>query len=393
MPRYLAPGVYVEEAGYRSKSIEGLGIHTTAFIGPTLTGPELADGEPPPLLTSFNQFERHYGDLDDLPPAKAGGPPRTNHMAYAARAFFTEGGQRLHIARLPAADLSVAAHEQALLTLEALPDVGLLAAPGSTEPQEGQAPDHAQAVARALIRYAERPGAWCFAVLDAPPRSSVQAMLAYADSLDSAHAALYHPWIVAAANAPGQTLLLPPSGFLCGVYARTDSSRGAHHAPTNEVLHGVVRFETQVRQADAEVLNPRRVNCLRYFDGRGHRVWGARTLSSDPEWKYVHVRRYFHHLQRSLARGTRWAATEPNAEPLWAALREAIGDFLYSEWRHGALFGATPQQAFFVRCDLSTMTQSDIAEGRLICTVGVAIVRPSEFTIFRLELRVAGAPA
>lgn len=393
MPRYLAPGVYVEETRYRSKSIEGVGTHTTAFVGPTLTGPALADGEAPPLLTSFNQFERHYGGLDDLPPATAGGTPRTPHLAHAARAFFNEGGKRLYIARLPVEDTSLAAHEQALVALEALPDVSLLAAPGSSEPQDGQAPDHGLAVARALIRHAERPGAWRFAVLDAPARSSVEAVMEYAGGLDSAHAALYHPWIVAAANAPGQTLLLPPSGFLCGVYARTDLSRGVHHAPGNEVLHGALRFETQIRQGEAEVLNPRGVNSLRYFDGRGHRVWGARTLSRDPEWKYVNVRRYLHYLQSSLERGTPWTASEPNAEPLWAQLRETIGDFLYKEWRHGALFGATPQQAFFVRCDLSTMTQGDIAQGRLVCTIGVAIARPGEFTIFRVGLRTADTPA
>ena len=132
------------------------------------------------------------------------------------------------------------------------------------------------------------------------------------------------------------------------------------------------------------MLNPIGVNCLRYLSGRGFRVWGARLASSDPEWKYVNVRRYFAYLERSIDKGTQWAVFEPNGDQLWANVREMIVNFIYAEWRGGALLGATPEEAFFVRCDRSTMTQNDLDNGRLVCLVGVAPLKPAEFVIFRI---------
>jgi phage tail sheath protein FI len=178
---------------------------------------------------------------------------------------------------------------------------------------------------------------------------------------------------------------------VAGIYARNDIERGVHKAPANEVVRGALRFEQDINFGQQEMLNPIGVNCLRYLSGRGYRVWGARLASSDPEWKYVSDRRYFNYLESSIDRGTQWAVFEPNGERLWANVRQTISDFLYNEWRNGALLGSTAEQAFFVRCDRSTMTQNDLDNGRLICLIGVAVIKPAEFVIFRIGQKTAEA--
>jgi phage tail sheath protein FI len=184
---------------------------------------------------------------------------------------------------------------------------------------------------------------------------------------------------------------MPPSGFICGIYARNDIQRGVFKAPANEVVRSAIRFEREINFAEQEVLNPLGVNCLRFFVGRGYRVWGARTVSSDSEFRYVSDRRYFNYLEASVFRGSQWAVFEPNGPRLWANVREMISNFLYAEWRAGALLGATPEEAYFVRCDRSTMTQQDLDSGRLVCEIGVALVKPAEFVIFRIGQKTADA--
>jgi phage tail sheath protein FI len=273
----------------------------------------------------------------------------------------------------------------ALRRIAALDDVSMVAAPGAVAMG-----DHANAAAvmQALVDHASAPRAWRIAVLDPPPDLDIGAVRALRSRFDSAHAALYYPWVVVndPQAGPGTTreLQLPPSGFLCGIYARSDIERGVHKAPANESVRSALRFAAVVSQAQQEVLNPEGINCLRFFEGRGHRVWGARTLSADPEWKYLNVRRYFDYLEASLQRGTQWAVFEPNGERLWANLVQCIGDFLYNEWRNGALLGNKPEQAYFIRCDRSTMAQHDLDNGRVVCQVGVAMLRPAEFTILRI---------
>ncbi len=381
MPEYLAPGVYVEETSFRSKAIEGVSTSVTAFVGYTRRGP-LATAKAPGELTSFREFERKFGALTDFRFS-----PKTNHLAHAARAFFDEGGQRLVIARVRSPTLarktSIEEWQGALDALAALEDVSIVAAPGSTE--LGPLADTIQS---RLIAHAEATGSYRFAVLDVPPGMTPADAASYRARFDSKCAAYYYPWVTAAnplanANAP-KTLNLPPSGFICGIYARTDAERGVFKAPANEVVRSAVGFERMITTADQEMLNPSGVNCLRYFEGRGYRVWGARTASSDSEWKYVNVRRYFIYLEQSIDRGTQWAVFEPNDEPLWANVRDTITHFLHREWMRGALPGAKPEEAFFVRCDRSTMTQDDLDNGRLVCLIGVAAVRPAEFVIFRI---------
>lgn len=287
---------------------------------------------------------------------------------------------------------SDADYRLALGEIAALEDVSIVAAPGSSAYVDGRA------IAGSLIAHAEARRAYRIAVLDTPPGQTPGQVREMRGQMDSRHAALYYPWVVVAnPNArPGREdipreIALPPSGYVCGIYARNDIQRGVHKAPANEVVRSALRFELDVNFGQQEVLNPIGVNCLRLLSGRGYRVWGARLISSDPEWKYVSDRRYFNYLESSIDRGTQWAVFEPNGERLWANVRQTISDFLYNEWRNDALLGGTPDEAFFVRCDRSTMTQNDLDNGRLVCLIGVAILKPAEFVIFRIGQKTADA--
>jgi Bacteriophage tail sheath protein len=612
MPEYLAPGVFVEEVSYRSKSIQGVATSTTGFVGLAHYGPVQYPGGPlatePRLVTSYVEFERVYGKLE---PLLVGGGEQVPYLAYAARAFFLNGGRRLYISRIyappagagatgvasvavpipsPTASTAtwrarwpgrmgeVAVTVEAVRSgdvgdhsgqapkanlvkdgavLEVVPDgsplparntpvdpdslrilrvvnevqsfvlldgsdappavtdrllpvevtvtvvvdaertdtytrlgldpasrryvgkilakddpededcvvwidydmtvdtanpisllMGLVGtdAPVTTVRLDGgsdgnplnddgfggdeadpdditrkatglealaevddiaivAAPDAGAiedddvrfAVTQRLVRHAEECR-YRIAVVDGPRQASLNAIRAFRGNFDTKYGALYHPWIEVldpnqplVAGAAPQKLLLPPSGFVAGIYARTDVERGVFKAPANEVVYGLTRFEANINQRRNEVLNPENINALRFFPGRGNRVWGARTLSSDPEWLYVNVRRLFIYLEHSIDRATQWAVFEPNGEPLWRNITQTVKDFLEVQWRNGALLGSTPEQAYFVRCDRSTMTQNDLDNGRLICLIGVAPVKPAEFVIFRIGQWTADA--
>ena len=283
----------------------------------------------------------------------------------------------------------------ALLDIASLEDVSIVAAPGAAA-----YPAIAQAVNARLIAHASARRAYRIVVLDTPPGQTPGEARAVKSLIDSKYAALYYPWVVVPnpLARPGREdipreLPLPPSGFICGIYARNDIERGVFKAPANEVVRSAIRFEIDVNFGQQEMLNPLGVNCLRLLAGRGYRVWGARLASSDPEWKYVSDRRYFNYLEASIDRGTQWAVFEPNGERLWANVRQTVFDFLYNEWRNGALLGTTTDEAFFVRCDRSTMTQNDLDNGRLVCLIGVALIKPAEFVIFRIGQKTADARA
>jgi phage tail sheath protein FI len=211
---------------------------------------------------------------------------------------------------------------------------------------------------------------------------------------DTSYAAFYYPWIEIfdpLTNAP--RFYIPPTGHVAGIYARTDIERGVHKAPANEVVRGALNMEFPVPKGLQDMLNPRGVNCIRDFrpDGRSIRVWGARTMSSDGQWKYVNVRRLFIFVEESIDEGTQWVVFEPNDEPLWDRVRRSISNFLVTVWSNGALMGATQEEAFFVKCDRTTMTQDDIDNGRLICYIGLAPVKPAEFVIFRFSQKTLQA--
>jgi phage tail sheath protein FI len=218
-------------------------------------------------------------------------------------------------------------------------------------------------------------------ILDAPPVADQAGLLSTRQGIDSSYAVLYAPWVTI--HNGTQLLALPPSGMVAGVISRVDRERGIHKAPANEVIRGITGFERDIARSEQSVLNPQGVNVLKTLQGRGHRVWGARTLSSDPEWKYVNVRRYAIYLERSIQKGLQWVVFEPNAEPLWRAVRTTLDAFLNREWRQGALRGEKPGDAYFVQADRRTMTQEDIDQGRLNVIVGVAMAKPAEFTLLK----------
>ncbi|MBA4175706.1 MAG: phage tail protein [Leptothrix sp. (in: Bacteria)] len=269
-----------------------------------------------------------------------------------------------------------------LKQFEDIEDISMVAAPGSTWNYAAYR-ENANAVTGLLIGHAERMR-YRVALLDSAEGQTISDVRGMRAKLDSKHAALYYPWVSVLDPVTRQEIKLPPSGFVAGICARNDVERGVWKAPANEVVRLALGFETLLNKGQQEVLNPEGVNCLRYFEGRGFRLWGARTISSDPEWKYLNVRRYFAYLERSIDKGTQWAVFEPNGDALWANVRRTIEDFLLNEWQSGALLGDKPEKAFFVRCDRSTMTQNDLDNGRLICLIGVAPLKPAEFVIFRI---------
>lgn len=229
-------------------------------------------------------------------------------------------------------------------------------------------------------------------VIDSQRNMTISEVRDFRADISDDRLALYYPWVRAAGlTADWPEVQLPPSGYVAGLYAGTDVRRGVHKSPANEVVLGAIGLEANINQNQQELLNPLGINCLRFFPNRGYRVWGGRTLADDPEWKYVNVRRYFLFLEKSIERATGWSVFEPNGEDLWANIRATVDDFLYNEWFNRHLLGATPEQAYFVRCDRSTMTQNDLDNGRLVCLIGVAPLRPAEFVIFRIGQKTSDA--
>jgi hypothetical protein len=208
---------------------------------------------------------------------------------------------------------------------------------------------------------------------------------------DSKYAAFYYPWIKIFDPITNRPKLVPPGGHIVGIYARKDQGRGVHTAPANEVVLGAEDLEFKITKEEQDILNPRGVNVIRSFPGRGILVWGARTTSSDPDWKYINVRRLLLFLEKSIEEGMQGVVFEPNNDKLWGRVKQTITQFLIQVWREGALMGATLEQAFFVKCDRTTMTQDDIDTGRLICIIGVAPVKPAEFVIFRIGQWAGGS--
>ena len=294
-----------------------------------------------------------------------------------------------------AADLeNISIKATGLEALAEIDDIAIVAIPDSGD--MGSA-DASFRVADKLVTHAEQQK-YRIAIVDGPKGSSLNKIRDFRGRFDSKYAALYYPWIRIpdpterfSQGAPPKQLDLPPSGFLAGIYARNDITRGVHKAPANEVVRGLNGFAVNINQGRNEVINPEGINALRFFEGRGYRVWGARTMSSDPEWKYVNVRRLFSYIEHSIDKSTQWAVFEPNNSRLWKNIRRTVEDFLLVLWRDGALLGATPEEAFFVRCDRTTMTQNDLDNGRLICLVGLAPVKPAEFVIFRVGQWTADA--
>ncbi len=262
-----------------------------------------------------------------------------------------------------------------------LSDVSIMAIPGITD----------KAVQSALVSHCETM-ANRFAVLDMPLDSTeVSALQEFRENIDSSYAAMYHPWLQCYDPLAKRSVFMPPSGAVAGIYGRTDNTRGVHKAPANEVVRNCTGLSIKYNEAEQAKCNPKGINLIRALPGQGIRVWGARTCSSDGNWKYINVRRLFIFIEESIRVNTNWAVFEPNDEMLWSRVEGTIRVFLTTQWRNGALAGTTADEAFFINIGKSTMTEDDILNGRLICIIGVAPVRPAEFVVFRITQKMENA--
>ena len=276
----------------------------------------------------------------------------------------------------------VAGKRIGLNAFKELSDVSIMAIPGCYSPD----------VHAALIGHCEGLKSR-FAVLDTCiDEVEITKLTVYKDKFDTNYAAIYHPWLQVYSGVEKGNTFIPPSGSVAGIYARTDNERGVWKAPANEVVRGITGLSVNYNDAEQGKLNPKGINLIRALPSYGIRVWGARTLSSDGNWKYVNVRRLFIYIEESIKANTNWAVFEPNDENLWSRVQGTIRVFLTTLWRNGALVGSSADEAFYVNVGKgSTMTEDDILNGRLICVIGVAPVRPAEFIIFRITQKMQDA--
>lgn len=381
---YSHPGVYIEEISTGVKAIEGVPTSTAAFAGWAPMGP----ADRAEWVRSWRDFEVKFGGLD----------PR-GLLGYSVRHFFDNGGKNAWIVRLTnvSNDLvlqpNTADFETRLLPpnkdggLYHLDDIdlfNLLCIPGETNPS----------ILKTVQKFCRERRA--FLIADCAQGASIASLQTGVQQLkgaDARNSAIYFPWINAD-DGKGFTRDFPPCGFVAGVYARTDMTRGVWKAPagTGASVNGAISV-AQLSEQQAGLLNTNAINSIRTFPGRGTVVWGARTLDgsdvSASEWKYVPVRRLALYIEDSLDRGLQWVVFEPNGEPLWATIRSAVETFMFVLFREGALQGQTPRQAYFVKCDRDTTSQNDIDNGIVNVVVGFAPVKPAEFVIIRLQQMTA----
>jgi phage tail sheath protein FI len=310
-------------------------------------------------------------------------------------------GTEVALAPAPGAELAVApddyvgnsADRTGFAGLEAIDEITMLCVPDLMAARErGLLDDEGvRAVQGAMITHCELMGDRV-AILDSPPGLRAQEVKNWRAeaNYDSKFAALYYPWIKVMDPLRGPAFI-PPSGHIAGIWARNDATRGVHKAPANEVIRGAIALELNLTKGEHDQLNPDGINCIRTFAGQGIRVWGARTLSSDAEWRYLNVRRLFNYIEKSILSGTNWVVFEPNDAKLWDSVKRTITMFLRRCWRDGALFGNQPSQAFYVKCDEENNPAESRDAGLLVVEIGVAPVKPAEFVVFRISQYAEGA--
>ncbi|WP_331730310.1 phage tail sheath family protein (plasmid) [Kitasatospora sp. NBC_00070] len=279
--------------------------------------------------------------------------------------------------------------------LEAIDEITMLCVPDVMSAYQHNVldADGVKAVHQAMIAHCELM-ADRIAIIDPPPGMNARQVKTWREEgagYDSKYAALYWPWIRVMDPVAGKPAMVPPSGHMAGIWARNDSTRGVHKAPANETVRGAIALELAITKGEHDLLNPIGVNCIRAFPGQGIRVWGARTLSSDPEWRYINVRRLFNYVEESILQGTNWVVFEPNDPKLWDSVKRTVTMFLRGVWRDGALFGRTPDSAFFVKCDEENNPASSRDLGILNVEIGIAPVKPAEFVVFRISQYSDGA--
>jgi phage tail sheath protein FI len=361
----------------------------------------------PIRASSWTQFAKIYSDPheSDRGPFMPGG-----HMAHAVQGFFENGGRVCWIVRVGHEGVALrgggrrdegdssnselsAALRGGMERLSAIDEITILCCPdimalarerngASLRDQQG-----------ALIAHCEAAGNR-MAILDAPPALQPREMLEWRmeeGAYDSNSAAIYYPWIEVVDPLSDQPIAVPPSGHVAGVWARTDVTRGVSKSPNNEAVLDADGLSSEITDDEQRALNRAGVNCIRAFPGRGIRVWGSRTLSSDPDWRYLNIRRLFTYITQSIREGTRWVVFEPNDEQLWKSIRRDIGAFLTRMWSEGALFGSSPHQGFYVKCDEETNTPEAVKAGQVVIEIGIAPVKPADFITIRISQFTAAA--
>ncbi|NQZ58837.1 MAG: phage tail sheath family protein [Lentisphaeraceae bacterium] len=394
MPSYLTPGIYVEEVSGGSRPIEAVGTSTPAFLG--IAPNASAKINQAVAINNWAQFARDFIREGDS----------STDLSNAVFGFFHNGGARCWV-------LNIGTHgsiagggigRQGVDLLEAIDDITIVAAPGFSDAADYET----------LLSHCEKMRDR-IAILDAPAEvDSIAGLTKVAkagatkvakDKDDkkveapkaanyrpresaSGYGAFYYPYIVVRDPLNSKNMIeVPPSGHLAGVYGRTDNLRGVHKAPANEQIMGALDVAYNVTPEEQGTLNPNGVNVIRSFSKEGIRVWGARTVAaSSSEYRYLNVRRLMIMVEQSIKRNTSWIVFEPNTPDLWKSIRRDISAFLKNVWRSGALFGDTPEQAFFVKCDAETNPPEVIDAGQLIIEIGVSPVKPAEFVVFRIGI-------
>lgn len=392
MTVYLAPGVYVEEVPSAVKPIAGVGTSTAGFVGLSAdiaaaqmparpAGGHYAQAAAlnPEPLNSWEEFKQKYGDFQEA----------NQYLAHAVYGFFNNGGTRCWVNRVTSLDDV----DNAIDQFESIDEIAIVTAPLPPDtPQTAL-----NAIQDKLISHCQNMEDR-IAILDCVRDITGDNLVISTDDSGiwrpaanpKGYGAFYFPWIEVAdpLQPAGTRVAVPPSGHLAGIYARSDGQRGVHKAPANEVVLGALGVRYRVSKILQGSLNPQGVNCIRPFDGT-IKVWGARSLASDPagdpEWQYVNVRRLFNFLRESIDQGTQWVVFEPNTPALWAQIRRNITAFLTTVWSSGALFGNTAAEAFYVRCDETTNPPEVRDLGQVVTEIGVAVVKPAEFVVFRIS--------
>lgn len=396
MPVYNTPGVYVEEVPPTVRPIAGVGTSTAGFIGvvaddvlmpprPGKSGKK-PDGTPEPndlytvapagqpkLITSWEEFETQFGELRVA--------NRNQTLAHAVFGFFVNGGTRCWVMRV-AIEAALDTLDEQLPALAAIDEIAIVAVPGATKAaQHNSLLEH-------CMNLKDR-----VAILDGIQTTDLTeaAISPSGRSEAGSYGALYFPWIMVFDPITKTEIAVPPSGHLAGIYARNDATRGVYKAPANEVVLGAIGVERVVSKAHQEGLNPAGINVIRSFNGT-IKVWGARTRADEEhsEFRYISTRRFFNFMRESIDEGIQWAVFEPNSSSLWQRITRNVSDFLLGQWRDGALFGDTPKQAFFVQCDEKTNPPDVRKLGQVVTRIGVAMVEPAEFIIFRIQQETGG---
>ncbi|GAB4178145.1 MAG: hypothetical protein Kow00108_13820 [Calditrichia bacterium] len=404
--KYKTPGVYVREISRGNKPIESVGTSTAVFIGFNNFVYKKNDKvidltHKPQLVSNWSQFTEKFGDFR-----------HGSYLASAVYGYFANGGTNCYIISLGKEPVqqkldsdekeknenkskAVKSEVQGVKSLykliigedagpgkrtglhaiKEIEEYNLVCVPGITD----------KAIQDAIIQFCERNRT--FAILDGPkeiPDNKGIDFILQQKPAESSFAAMYFPWVYIYNPFDEQKMLVPPSGLVAGMIARVDSEKGVHKAPANEKLKGALGVKYKLTDVEQGVLNPKGINVIRDFSDTGVTVWGARTLSADAEWRYISTRRLFLMIEKTLEKGTRWVVFEPNTPELWMRIIRNVKTFLLSLWRDGALFGKTPEEAFYIKCDEENNTPETIDQGMVNIEIGLAAVKPAEFVVFEL---------